>query len=375
MSDEEEPEWKGRVAQIDDLAKEDPGLAQRLRAARSKEFLEAHDAKAREAETDFARSMMHREKEDLLRINARVRQVNQWCRLLGEMDRKYTLVKFPSDLLSPYGQYMAQNDARVAQKAQQLKPHLALPSGPTEPRARKTRAEVYEASMTAMRSPPRAGAAASSSASLPAMSPAASGSGALSARAASPSARRPGSAAPTGASPLPLARPATASLARASVPAVTTSRVVIRLSRSGEEPRQLSVPLFEREYAKIAKRVELAKKAAASGAAAAPAPAAMRGAKSADRLLVAEASAVVDNRASAIGRTAATAAARRQTKAQVQSELRRALRETAFLTQALRTQARILKERGWNQGGRSGAPAPAPDGVAALARARARGDA
>ena len=70
--------WKGRVEQIEELAQTDPVLGQRLRAARSLELLKAHDSRERDSESDFAAAMMRREKEDLLRINARVRQVRCW---------------------------------------------------------------------------------------------------------------------------------------------------------------------------------------------------------------------------------------------------------------------------------------------------------
>mmetsp|Transcript_829 Transcript_829/g.3213 ORF Transcript_829/g.3213 Transcript_829/m.3213 type:complete len:457 (+) Transcript_829:319-1689(+) len=359
--------WKGRVEQIEELAQTDPVLGQRLRAARSLELLKAHDSRERDSESDFAAAMMRREKEDLLRINARVRQVNQWCKQLGE-DRRYTLVKYPSDLTTPYGRLMAKHDASVAQKAALLKPHLALPAAPSSPRQRPSREDVYHSATAAMRSPERqrAGSAAPPGRSAARPTSASSAGGA---KAAAP---------PVGET----ARPASATLARATVPPVTTSRVVIRLAQASGEPRQLSVALFEREVAKLSRRVAearaagtLGQGAGAGGSSAEPSSqgaAAARSKRGADRLLISEASALVDARASPMAATAAAAARARQSKAQVQAELRRALRETAFLTQALRTQAKVLRDKGWNAGGRAGAVPRAPEGAAELARTIAR---
>lgn len=357
--------WKGRVEQIEELAQTDPVLGQRLRAARSLELLKAHDSRKRDSESDFAAAMMRREKEDLLRINARVRQVNQWCKQLGE-DRRYTLVKYPSDLTTPYGRFMAKHDASVAQKAALLKSHLALPAAPSAPRQRPTREDVYTTATAAMRSPERQVAGSSAAGPRPGRP--------STAKSASHTTATPSRTLAMGEA----ARPASAALARATVPPVTTSRVVIRLAQASGEPRQLSVALFEREVAKLSRRVAEARAAGTLGQSAGGAdPVAKgsgpaRGKRGADSLLISEASALVDARASPMAATAAAAARARQSKAQVQAELRRALRETAFLTQALRTQAKVLRDKGWNAGGRSGAVPRAPEGAAELARTIAR---
>lgn len=337
------------LAHIDEVAKEDANLAGRLRAARSRQLLAEYREKEREAESGFAQIMMRREKEDRLLISSRVRAANGWAKALRD-PRRFQLVSLPADLLSPYGREMASSDVSVAQRAKQLQKELAGKTMITEARERPTREQVYESS--------RHGMSRVASAPKPLDRPKSASAFEAAALASAAHARIGGSM--------------SSSLAKATVPAVTDNRVVIRLTQDGSAARQLSIALFDREHDKLSRRIAAARRSSRAArkeqADRESRARASRGKGSAESLLIAEAEAVVDARASPMAIAALAAAKARQTKSEVQAQLRRALRETAFLTQTLRQQSQLLKDRGWNAGGRAALPAVTSEAVATLAK-------
>jgi hypothetical protein len=287
---EEAETWQTSVAQIEEIAREDPAVGRRLRAARSREFLMDFRARERVEEESFAKSMRQREKEEHLKVQARVRQANAWAKMLGDTKR-FRIRGIPMDLTSAWGKMFTTGEEGSGHHIKALKANLAVPSLPARRRD------------------------------------------------------------DDGAEELPVLP---APVLSSSVSAVSSVRLVVMLSMPGAPDRQLSTLLFDREFAKLGRRVDLARKQRAEDMVSKPAEG--ETGKRASMVLIDAAAPVVEARA----RTVAIAARERRSKALVQGELRRALRETAFLTQALRQQIAVLKAKGWNQHGRSGIPDFAP---------------